>query len=113
MGVQPSDVEPEEPTDRRTAPRLEIGLPAELNHGMGWTRDVSASGVYFETDGSFAPGTPLTLTLVLTYAHSPLRLRCEGQIARVEQRDGKIGVAVALTSSRFERHATPPPPTPA
>lgn len=87
---------------RRKAPRLPIRLPVELEHGKGWTRDVSASGVYFETMEPFAPGAPIRFSLVLTYA-SPtvLRLECKGRIVRVERGEGRIGIAAAIKSSRM------------
>lgn len=87
---------------RRKAPRLEIRLPVELEHGRGWTRDVSASGVYFETTMPFAPGAPISFSLVMTHA-SPavLRLQCEGQVVRVDRDKGRIGVAAAIKSSQL------------
>lgn len=85
--------------ERREATRLPIGLPVELERGKGWTRDVSASGVFFETDAAPSPGAPIKFSMLLEYAYpTPLRLDCEGQIIRVERRGGKVGVAAAITA---------------
>jgi len=89
-------------TERREAARLEVRLPMELERGNGWTRDVSASGVYFETDESFTPGAPIRFSLFLKHAFpSPFRLECTGQIVRVERREGRVGVAAAITEYRL------------
>ncbi len=68
------------------------------------TRNVSASGIFFETDVAMAAGAPLSLTL--EYADTPggpLRVCCEARVVRVERCGEKFGVGVAITSLRFER----------
>jgi PilZ domain-containing protein len=92
-------------TERRQAVRYRVALPAELEaDGTGQTRDMSASGVFFETDQSFSPGAPISLSL--TFAGG-VRVQCEGQVVRVERGEGKAGVAVALTSYRFQEPDQP------
>jgi hypothetical protein len=90
-------------SDRRQAARFRIAIPVELEGGMGTTRDVSLSGVFFETDQSFAPGEQISLALVLERASPgrPVRLECEGRIVRVTRVDSRIGVAVAFSSYKF------------
>ena len=96
--------------DRRHGSRFPIELPVELAEGTGRTRDLSSSGVYFETQEPFVPGAPLRLIVLLERAAflvsegataSPLRLECEGYVVRVERREGRLGVAAALSSSRL------------
>jgi len=86
------------PIERRQAPRFGITVPVKLEHGTGITRNISTSGVFFETDQAFSPGTPIQLTLLL----EPSRLHCQGEIVRVEGLEGKMGVAVAFKSYQFE-----------
>ena len=95
--------EPEN-ADRRRAPRFRIAIPVELEEGTGITRDVSLSGVFFETNQSFAPGERVSLILVLERSSPgrPVRLQCEGRVVRVTRSDPKIGVAVAIASFRFD-----------
>jgi hypothetical protein len=93
--------------DRRQARRYRLALPIELEHGTGLTRDISASGVFFETDSSFPVGGTISFSLVLEYADpsGPLRLHCQGEIVRVERYEGKVGVAVRFTAYWFDRQA--------
>ena len=90
-------------TERRQAVRFPIAIPVELDEGTGTTRDVSLSGVFFETTQWFAPGEPVRLTLVLERASpgDPIRLQCEGQVVRVGRSNAKVEVAVAITSHSF------------
>jgi hypothetical protein len=55
---------------RRQAQRISVALPVELERGKGVTRDVSASGVFFETDLSFSPAAPIRFCLVLEHVAS-------------------------------------------
>ena len=95
--------------DRRRMLRFQVALPVELEDGKGITFDVSLSGVFFETDQSFSPSEPIQLVLVLEHIHPsrPVRLHCEGRVVRVSRRDGKLGVAVAITSYGFGPHGHP------
>jgi PilZ domain len=89
--------------DRRRAPRFQVELIVELDHGTGLTRDVSVYGIFFVTRQRFSPGDPIECTLVfkdLDPDH-PVRLHCLGQVVRVEPDDGNIGVAVAVTAYRM------------
>jgi len=95
-------------TERRRAVRFPIAIPVELEEGNGMTRDVSLSGVFFETDQWFSPGEPIWLTLVLERASPghPIRLQCEGQVVRVGPSNGKVEVAVAITSHAFANYSS-------
>jgi hypothetical protein len=86
--------------------RFWVELLVELNHETGITQEVSVCYVFFITDRLFSPGEPIELTLVFEYVdpNYPVRLRCRGQVLHVEQREGKVGVAVAVTGYRFEPH---------
>ena len=90
-------------SERRRAARFQIPIPVELEEGRGTTRDVSLSGVFFETDQSFAPGEQVSLIMVLERASPdrPIRLQCEGRVVRVTRSDKRIGVAVAISGYKF------------
>ena len=90
--------------DRRQAPRIVVALPVELVSGKGVTRNVSISGAFFETDQSLSPGSSIGLSMLLEHVdpRGPLRLRCEGRVVRVEPRENKVRVAVAIEESRLE-----------
>jgi hypothetical protein len=91
-------------SEQRQAPRHKGKLPVELESGKGITRDFSGSGVFFETDRSFSPGQPIEFTLVLEHIDPsrPVRLKCRGEIVRVEESGQTIGVAAAINSYTFE-----------
>jgi len=95
---------PHDFAEKRRAPRIFTGLPVELESGTGITRDVSISGVLFETNVSLSPGAPISFSLLLEHVDpdGPLRLYCQGQIVRVERSRGKVRVAVAVTSYGFD-----------
>jgi hypothetical protein len=86
--------------DRRRAQRFRVELLVEFAHGTGVTRDVSVGGMFFVTQRVFFPGEPIECTLVFEHLRPghPVRLRCRGQVVRVEQVDGNTGVAVAVTA---------------
>ncbi len=67
-------------------------------------RDVSANGVFFETEQSFPLGERIRFAFVLQHADPgrPLHLRCEGRIVRVEPVGAKIGVGVEILGYRVE-----------
>lgn len=79
-------------------------LPVQIGEGQGQTRDISVSGIYFETDDTFAPGSEVDFSVDLEHASpkGPMRLVCKGRIVRVERKGGRVGVAVAVASHRFE-----------
>ena len=85
--------------ERRQAPRYAVEWPVELGVANGRTRDVSTSGVFFELDEPFVPGAPIRVSLALGGGSC---LRCEGRIVRVERREGKLGIAVAVAAQRFD-----------
>ena len=91
--------------ERRRDTRLPIAIPVELEGGTGVTRDVSLSGVFFETDRCLVLGEQIRLTLVLGRLSPdyPVRLQCDGRVVRVERREMQVrlGVAVAIESYRF------------
>jgi len=100
--IMRSGVGPDQP-ERRRAQRFRIAIPVELDEGAGITRDVSLSGVFFETEQSMTPGEQIHLVLVLERVSPgrPVRLQCEGRVVRVDRFDSRIGVAVAISSYRF------------
>ena len=93
-------------TERRGALRYPLPLPVELEAGGGsgdrWgrLRDYSASGVFLETDQLYAPGAPISfcVTLGRLSTGGPLTLCARGRVTRIERRNGRSGVALAITS---------------
>jgi PilZ domain len=82
--------------------RVTAALPVSLDRGAGITRDVSTSGVFFETDVNYTPGSEISFSIELNGPAGKLMLKCQGQIVRVEDRGGKVGVAAKIIESRLE-----------
>jgi hypothetical protein len=90
--------------ERRKAVRFTGQLPMELKQGTGMTRNFSTSGIYFETDHSFSHLEPINFFLILEHTgFGPrVRIRCRGEVVRVETGGEKTGVAVAIHSYSIE-----------
>ncbi len=90
--------------ERRQGLRYPIELPVEVEQAAGRTRDISISGIYFETEGTFSPETQIELTLLWepTLLGTPMRIKCKGQVVRVERHEGKLGVAIAIDAYGFK-----------
>lgn len=96
--------------ERRASRRFSMALPltvrSEAPEGLleqsARTRDVSFRGLYFLTDTIYEPGSRiefvLTLPKEITQA-GDVRIRCYGQIVRVEPHEEGQGVA-----ARIERY---------
>lgn len=84
--------------DLRHEERIEVALPVLFEGGSrGTTRNVSASGVYVETEGTVRLGLPVKLVIEFTdHPGGPLRVTCEARILRVEERGTRRGIAASL-----------------
>ena len=82
--------------------RARVALPVDFGSGTGVTRDISASGIFFETDESYGVGSEISLSIAFDTPGGKLMMKCQGQIVRVEHRDGKVGVAAKITASMLE-----------
>jgi hypothetical protein len=89
--------------EKRKAPRFQGQLDVEMEKGTGVTRDFSTSGIYFETDRSFSPADPIEFCMSLEHTDlvPQARVRCRGEVVRVEPMGEKTGVAVAIHSFKL------------
>lgn len=82
--------------------RIPAAMPVDLaNVATGMTRDISASGIFFETNTEYEPGNSIVMALEFTTPAGRLQFRCQGVIVRVEQHDSRMGVAVKIAESRL------------
>jgi hypothetical protein len=86
--------------EKRREERIGTSLPVDLGGTAAVVRDVSASGVFFETDAEYAVGSPISFALNLDTPWGKVMIQCQGKIVRMESRDGKVGVAVQFSESR-------------
>jgi hypothetical protein len=90
--------------DRRRIHRHQVELPVEWGDGSGVTRDVSIDGVFFCADRAPATEGEIVFDVLVdgAFAQIPARFECRGEIVRVEQLEGKVGVAVRVVSIDFK-----------
>lgn len=94
-------------TKRSRGERVVTTLPVRVQDGvLGLTRDVSATGVFFEieaVDPAYPLGSDISLTVELEAPTGKMLLKCRGSIVRTESRNSKIGIAVKISDSFFEK----------
>ena len=88
--------------ENRREERVSASLPVKLGSTTGITRDVSASGICFETDVSYKVGSPISFAVHMDAPGGKMVLNCRGEIVRVEPRGGRVGVAVKIVESKLE-----------
>lgn len=84
--------------ERRRENRFNLSLPVELKDGKGTTRDISSSGVFFET----TEDRPVGDIIDLCVAFHDSTIQCKGRVVRVEKFNDNFGVAVEFTSYGFQ-----------
>lgn len=88
--------------EQRLDSRFMTVLAVALEGSQAWTRDVSATGVYFETGNSRPLGSVVNFLLEVSISGEWLNLICEGEVVRVDPKpDGKVGIAARLRASFF------------
>ena len=73
----------------------------EINGSSGVTRNISATGVYFETSEEAAPGAKVSFTIEVLVNGESLKMVCSGEVVRVDHKEGRVGIAVKLANSFF------------
>lgn len=85
----------------RAADRFATELPVEIDGVQGLTRNISATGIYFEAEVAPTRGSRVSFTVEVMVQGEKLKLVCQGEVVRVEQHDGVLGIAAKLESSFF------------
>lgn len=89
--------------EHRTESREQVSLPLKLaGGGTGLTSDISASGLFFETDSNQHLGGLIDFEIELDTPGGPMKLKVQGQIVRLLAEGGRTGVGVKMLSSRLE-----------
>jgi hypothetical protein len=108
-GEPMADVQQEKRGTRRFALRLPVSVNYAENGSHdkdAQTRDVSARGICFYVDSAITPGSGIEFTLTLppeiTLTES-IRVRCKGQVVRVDDgaSNGKVAVAAVINEYEF------------
>src|SRR5262245_28530281 len=102
-----------ERSERRASVRHRVPLPITLGDLQSWTRDISASGVFFTLHDRSTPPPALRerirFRLTFEYADSrgPFHIDCEGDVVRVEVGPEAVGVAVNISAYDFDTSGVP------
>ena len=89
--------------ERRESKRHQIQVPVHFGHGVGTSRDISFTGIYFTTDKQLESGKPLKLAFELEYAipGKSLQLDCQGHVLRVDILGNLFGVAAKIDTITY------------
>jgi len=88
----------------RREPRFESDLAVELEGGSARARNVSASGIYFETSVLLRKGADLRFTVQFAPIEgAPLRMECRARVVRIERLVGRYGVGATIQQFNFAR----------
>ena len=73
-------------------------MPVDLDKGMGISRNISQSGIYFLTDRDLSEGAGIRFTLTLEYAIPGRRveLSCYARVTRIEPQGDQVGIAAQI-----------------
>ena len=96
------------PKEKRSGKRLGAALAVKLGRKSGVTHDVSASGVFFETDAAYHKGSKIHFEIDLDTPWGKAVCDCRGRIVRVVRRDGTVGIAVQFTDAKPRARKAPP-----
>ena len=92
--------------EKRVERRISVALPVSLDEVGGFaavTRDVSASGLFLETDAELVPGSVVRLIVELDTPAGSRILKCHGNVVRVERLENRLGFGVKLSESTLLR----------
>jgi len=86
--------------ERRAHVRVPFAQPVFLENATGFTHDVSASGVFFWVSGvSYTVGDQISFSLEMNRSEGRVMVKCRGVVVRIEQNEGRLGVAVKFTET--------------
>jgi hypothetical protein len=101
--------------EHRAAARFDTALTVDVEGMSARTRNISATGVFFETDVDLPVGTLLNMSLQFQQGGRKHWLLCEGKVVRVTHADGQTGVGARLVTPFFsdvEEHCFAQPAAP-
>ncbi len=89
--------------EKRASERIHVEIPVYIGPEELVTHDISRAGIYFLTDHPFAEGRDFNFSLGFAYAlpGKPIKLGFQGEVVRVDQHDGKFGVAAKINNLQY------------
>ena len=87
--------------EHREVARFQTALPLEMEGIPGFTRDVSETGIYFETDALQEIGPVVSFVMRYREGGRLREVQCDARVVRVEARGERIGIAARLMAPFF------------
>jgi len=81
-------------------------LPVSINKEPGFTRDISASGMFIVQGRQQQVGSHIEFTVDLDTPMGKMKLCCEGEVVRIEEisgGDGEIGIGLKILKQFGQR----------
>ena len=79
---------------RRT--RVKAQLPVSIDEEHGLTRDISASGMFIVQGRQQEIGARVEFLVDLKTRRGTMKLCCEGEVVRVQEVDGRVGIGIKI-----------------
>ena len=89
------------PPDHRAAARFDTTLAVDVAGQKAQAHNISATGVYFQTDVDLPLGSLVKLSVQFTHGGRTHLIACEGKVVRVTHADGHHGVGAQLVTPFF------------
>lgn len=80
--------------EQRINQRFNLSCLVTFEKGQGWSRDISATGIYFSTKNILEESEMIELAIHLSRQPD---VQCGGKVVRMERRTDDYGVAVQFT----------------
>ncbi|WP_372826086.1 PilZ domain-containing protein [Polaromonas sp.] len=87
--------------EQRSAQRFALALRLTVDGGEGATHDLSATGLYFESERRYEVGERIELVLEFPGGKRVYPLTCEAQVVRVSAVGAGFNIAVRLLTPLF------------
>jgi hypothetical protein len=97
-----SSAAPASERDQRQSERFGVGLPYTLGNVEGYTRDLSAGGLSFESETDYPVGSIVKLTVRYGLDGHNFLLPCEVEVVRVVREGERFTVAARLCRPFFD-----------
>jgi hypothetical protein len=85
----------------RGSDRFDTELPVDIDGVQGLTCNISATGIYFETDAAYEPGSRVHFIIEMVVQGQKKKLVCDGEVVRVDHKGSTVGIAARLVESFF------------
>jgi hypothetical protein len=88
-------------TDHRAAARFDTAMAVDVAGRKAQAQNISATGVYFETDVAMPLGALVNLSVEFTHGGRKHWIVCEGKVVRVTGANGQHGIGAELVTPFF------------